>query len=644
MSSYRTSLYDSEDGGTKRRPKSVSWDKDEPHVLEYELVTPDPSVVGSPSAEYDSDDYEDEDDLENTPVIEPDGWRLPEPDNPHDVEEYRSTPSPNGRPLPPIPGVARSDSASPSGARPLPTLPLTKAELQNQATMSIEERMRRMMEGNDPTRRLSWDPNNRRRSRQGPEFQDGLGIMLNKSGMEYSDDEHMKATISPEDMTSDRDESSPNSNREPDGESIISSQYESASDYEPPRISRESIRRQVEERRNQQAQDSETDGDHHEMVRGGYYSSDSGLEDEMYLKHGSSDDGVDICAPELQKVHQRPASRFATRAPDPDQVTESEASLYDDQDEGSQYSERREEEEEEEQHTPRPESSFPDSPASTATALPDGNLEKDLAEMRLDDEARVSLPDFSSLVDGGLGLTQYMTPPHPAAQEAAPVDAPSANAPKEPFAQEDTSPTDEVSDEYSDTGSVIRHKIEYSDDEEDENYEDESDFDDHGEEMTQEQAATSRSPSPVAESIATIRAPGGKLKTRASATPADMAAMAAARRQVSGEQHNPLPAARMPNGYRSEGESGTEDTSDGEDAEESAVGQSDTEAVNRRVSGTRRRKISTTLPALGEFEFDLKLDDLNDEFDRVIEKQKVNSLVIFFHGGKSGLMQYSVDI
>jgi hypothetical protein len=374
------------------------------------------------------------------------------------------------------------------------------------------------------------------------------------------------------------------------------------------------------------------------MARGTYYSSDSGLEDEMYLKHEPSDNGVDIYAPELQKVHQRPASRFATRAPDPDQVTESEASVYDDQDEGSQYSERREgdEEEEEEQLTPRPESAVPDSPASTATALPDGDLEKDLAEMRLEDEARVSLPDFSSLVDGGLGLTHYMSPPPPlAAQEAAPVDASSASANREFFAQEDTSPADDASDEYSDTGSVIRHKIEYSDDEDDEeNYEDESDFDDHGEEMTQEeQAATSRSPSPVAESVATIRAPGGKLKTRASATPADMAAMAAARRHVSGEQHNPPPVVpRMPNGYRSEGESGTEDTSDGEDedAEESAVGQSDTEAVNRRVSGTRRRKISATLPALGEFEFDLKLDDLNDEFDRVIEKQKVNPPFSFY--------------
>ncbi|KAA8893260.1 cell division protein anillin-domain-containing protein [Sphaerosporella brunnea] len=622
LSSYKSNLYDSEDAADTRtparRPKSVTWDKDEPHVLEYELVTPDPSVVGSPSGEYDSDEYDDEDDLENTPVIEPDGWRMPESIIPHEDDEYRSTPSPNGRPLPPIP--ARCDSASPSGARPLPTLPLTKAELQNQATMSIEERMRRMMEGNDPTRRLSWDPNNRRRSRQGPEFQEGLGIALNKPSMEYClDDEHMKRTIFPEDMTSDRDESSPNSNREPDGESIVSSQYESASDYEPPRISRESIRRQVEERRNQQAQDSETDSEQHEMTRGAYYSSDSGLEDGMYVRHGSSDDGVDMYArPDMQKVPQRPASRFATRAPDPDQVTESEASVYDDQDEESHYSEMAEDE----QHTPRLESSpIPGSPASTATAHPDDDLRKDLEEMRLDDGAKVSLPDFSSLADGDLGLTQYMTPATPAAQEGAEIDAPSTSSAREFLARDGTAHVDEISDEESDTGSVIRHKIEYSDEEDDGEYEDGSDFEDHGDQ--EEQGQASRSPSPVAESVATIRAPGGQLKTRASATPADIAAMAAARRHVSGDQSNPPPPMpRMPNGYRSEGESATGESSDGEDTEETVAGLSDTEGVNRRVSGTRRRKVSATLPALGEFEFDLKLDDLNDEFDRVIEKQK----------------------
>ena len=187
--------------------------------------------------------------------------------------------------------------------------------------------------------------------------------------------------------------------------------------------------------------------------------------------------------------------------------------------------------------------------------------------------------------------------------------------------QEEEEEEDHVSEEESDTGSVIRHKIEYSDD--DEEYESGSD----DEEYEGDDRETERSLSPVAESIATIRAPGGKLKTRSSSTPADIAQMAATRRLVSGDQSNPPPPVpRIPNGYRSEGESGTgsedeEDEEEEEEEDEVAEGHSDNEG--RRVSGPRRRKISNTLPALGEFEFDLKLDDLNEEFDRVIEKQKV---------------------
>jgi len=643
LSSHKSNSYDSEEGDPNRspvrRPKSVSWDKDEPHVLEYELVTPDPSVDGSPCADYDSDEYgyEDEDDLENTPVIEPNGWRItPEPI--HDREEAYSTPSPNGssRPLPPIPGLPRSDSSSPSGARPLPNPPLTKAELQNQSTMTMEERMRRMMEGNDPTRRLSWDPTNRRRSRHGTEFHNGLGIGVDTIPTDTLLQEHENVARMTECTTSDRDESSPNSNREPDSESIVTtSQYESsasASDYEPPQLTRESIRRQVEERRHQHAQDEEHARGGRESPRYYYSSSESRHDDEeSFVKdEPTTDEEGDMYAmPDMRNV--RPASRFATRSPDTDVVTESEASLYEDDDEQSQYSVQEvvvveeEEEEEEQPDTPRQGNTpVPGSPASLATESTQSSLalENKMMDLHLDDEEnkRVSLPDFSSILDDGLGLGKYMTPSPPAtaaAKEEGVVEGPSTATARE-FLDEEMS--DRVpSDEESDTGSVIRHKIEYSDDED---YEEEYDEEDG-------EVPTTRSPSPVAESIATIRAPGGKLKTRASATPADIAAMAAARRHVSGDQRNPPPVPRIPNGYRSEGDSETGESSGGEESTGGAGGQSDGETVSRRVSGARRRKISATLPALGEFEFDLKLDDLNDEFDRVIEKQKVENVEFY---------------
>ncbi|KAF8540863.1 hypothetical protein BDD12DRAFT_733632, partial [Trichophaea hybrida] len=604
LSSYKTNSYD-EDGSLNRnptrRPKSVSWDRDEPHVLEYELVTPDPSVDGSPRAEYDSDEYEDEDDLENTPVIEPDAWRMiPEPVPHHDHEEpFQSTPSPNGRPLPPIPGLSRADSTSPSGARPLPTPPLTKAELQNQAAMPLEERMRRMMGGDAPARRLSYDANtDRRRSRRGIEFHEGLGIASNKPPTEdvlVAEQEHVDSALLQEGATSDRDESSPNSNREPDVDSNPST-YESVSDYEPTKLSRESIRRQVEERRLQNSH-SDENRERQDSAQYMYYSSSIlEHEDEVYIKQEPiDDDDMDVYAvPDIQNVPERPASRFGTRSPDPSLVTESEASVYDDDgDQESNYSDR---DEEDQPDTPRQGATpVPSSPASTATAQPESELGNKLSDLQIHEDARVSLPDFSSLMQDGLGLTQFMTPSPP--PEAKAVDAPSTTTAREFFAQ---AHEDGIFDDGSDTGSVIRHKVEYSDgDEED-----------------------TRSLSPVAESIATIRAPGGKLKTRASATPADMQAMAAARRHVSGDQSLP-PVPRIPTGYRSEGES-TGDSSDGEelDGDSTANGQSDSEAVRRRVSGPRKKKVSTALPALGEFEFDLKLDDLNDEFDRVIEKQK----------------------
>ena len=113
-----------------RRPKSVTFDKEVEQVLEYEMVTPEPSIEGSPGDRYDSEETDDEDyDLENTPVIEPDAWGRLMPDGPHNElsDPFRQTPSPSSRPLPPLPGMPRAESDSPNGGRPLPTLPLSNS-------------------------------------------------------------------------------------------------------------------------------------------------------------------------------------------------------------------------------------------------------------------------------------------------------------------------------------------------------------------------------------------------------------------------------------------------------------------------------------------------------------------------------------
>ncbi|CAZ81852.1 unnamed protein product [Tuber melanosporum] len=636
VSAYKTNAYvsdfagysDGEDNVNRspsRRPKSVTFDKEPPEVLQYEMVTPDPSVDGSSPMHYDSDEDEDdyEDELENTPVIEPDEWARMTPEaimNSHLDDPFRSTPSPTARPLPPIPGafISREESNSPSSGRPLPSLPVTKADLQNIQKMPLEERMRLMLAYEEHE---GVDENPRRSSVETGEIheeRDELGEMLESMGINEKEntgpldgrDESMSPVQLIEDAASDSEGPSPNTNRDAGHESGSSSQYESASEYEPPppRLSRESIRRQVEARRKNSFEPGLTPPHdlHDEQAELNDYDQEaiSQVDDGAQIKREVSDDeGIDMYkVPEMDKVPERPASRFATRSPDHDTTTDSEAShCENDNDDESRYSEY----EENELDIPSREESTPTPPNPQLFFSPHPIAkEPGFEEPRKHNqgEARMSLPDLSSMLDrDGLGLSQYMTPPPPPPPETSETPeqelAPSSSIARDLLAERAESPAEEEDDntyEDEDTGSVIRHKIYHSD-------EDEEEADDEDD---------------LAESIATIRAPGGKLKTRASATPADMAQMAAARRQVSGDMSGGCPPVpRIPDGYRSGGDSLSGSEDEGDDAGVLSHG----EEVERKASG---RKKSIGLPALGEFEFDLKLDDLSEEFDRVIEAQK----------------------
>ena len=115
----------------------------------------------------------------------------------------------------------------------------------------------------------------------------------------------------------------------------------------------------------------------------------------------------------------------------------------------------------------------------------------------------------------------------------------------------------------------------------------------------------------VPEPVATVRAQGGKLKTRPSATPADIAAMAAIRRQVSGEQAPPIPTRTSSRG------STKFDEQEGD-----------------RLPSYGREPLAPTQPKRRE-SFKMKLDlpneglgeglgfGLDREFDRVLESSKV---------------------
>lgn len=685
ISSYRINNYEGDSGSyteegegheqvnrsPTRRPKSVTFDKEPPDVLHYEMVTPDPSVEGSPAMHYDSDeDDEDEDELEYTPVIEPDQWERMTPEAVAAVsfeDSFRSTPSPSARPLPPIPGAfnSRRESGSPSGSRPLPSIPVTKADLENLEKVPLEERVRLMMqedlvENDHSSRRRCSEPSRE----QDGEDADGLGIMMDDmslNGREEDEEgtheirhESMSPVQIEEGETSDNEESSPNSNREPEAESGSSSHYKSASGYEPPppRLSRESIRRQVEARRENSFDSQQIKEEDHTLENDtyAYDQGDSSADEiEVEIKQEYSDEGsIDVYAiPDMYHVPERPASRFNTRSPDPEEATESEASRYDDDDDESRYSEIDDDENpaeatptipSREESTPTPTNLEPliatekvEHEVVEQKAIKEAIVQEDAKVEISAEDARMSLPEFGSIFgDEGLGLTAYMTPSPPLLPVEAPKPepleiAPSSSIVREFLAERAESPEDlmdsdldeSVLDDDEDTGSVIRHKIYHSDIEEDE---DEADFDSSREiddgELSDTGTIQARSPSPVAESIATIRVPSGKLKTRASATPADMAAMAAARRQVSGEHRIPPPVPRIPDSFNGEGE-----PSDNEGEGDIAAASSDGEMFKRKVSDKQRKSIG--LPALGELEFDLKLDDLSEEFDRVIEAQKV---------------------
>lgn len=685
ISSYRTNNYEGEGGSYSeaeyeqvnrsptRRPKSVTFDKEPPDVLHYEMVTPDPSVEGSPAMHYDSDeDEEDEDELEYTPVIEPDQWERISPETvvPASFEDtFRSTPSPSARPLPPIPGIfnSRRESGSPSGSRPLPSIPVTKADLESLEKVPLEERVRMMQEDvvghEQPSRRRSTELN---REQEG-EDAGGLGIMMDEIslGEREAEVKHdiRRQSVSPAQLeegdTSDNDETSPNSNREPEIESGSSSHYESAPEYEPPpRLSRESIRRQVEARREHSFDSQQTIEEDQISENNNYlYGQENNLmhETEVEIKQEHSDDeSMDVYAiPDMYHLPERPVSRFNTRSPDLSEVTGSEASRYDDDDNESRYSGVGEDEDaaettpipSREEFTPTP-TKFQPSIALEKGELIIGQQMKECVVQEgtnvdiAPDDPRMSLPEFSSIFgDEGLGLTAYMTPsppllpveaPKPEPLELTPSSelAPSSAVVREFFTQRRESLEDQmepaldevVVDDEEDTGSVIRHKIYHSDieEDEDEDFDSSEDIDD-GELSDTGTIQAARSPSPVAESIATIRVPSGMLKTRASATPADMAAMAAARRQASGEIRIPPPVPRIPKAYHSEGEPSIS-SDDEDDIPEGDAAAAD-EGSERKFPEKKRKSIG--LPALGEFEFDLKLDDLTEEFDRVIETQKV---------------------
>ncbi|KAL8696210.1 MAG: hypothetical protein Q9201_007773 [Fulgogasparrea decipioides] len=659
-----------------RHAKSVTFDAAPPQVNEYEMTTPDPSSIASGSREgsYESTGDEEEEesfdrgssiepddsfdasleDLDKTPVVLPEDWRFMSPANANDdlaahVEDpfdgEQSSPAPtarpssavdsrpsptrtdsansNGerRPLPPLPGLdlpsfprARSGSNGSlsataervsSAQRDLPSLPrpasISKAEIQGMGgcSMSLEDRLRLMMLQDEQEPKSPEEEQRERQLRRG-----------------QSKSPEREPTVQETEVDNPNNEIGENDPAE-------------LEEYKmPPRISRESILRKVKAQRQEpdyegldyaspslspMAEETSLNGIDPDVPLPSLETDQTAQEVEasVIVKEEDIDENdVDLYSiPDLYS-QQLQAESFMDAIEKLEEYAErtNQGVNRPDDDDASQYSTDSKDDhfqsanqslvvaEEDSQPTPR---------ARTPTLAGDSKDQKSAH--------RMSLSQFASMLgeqDFGLGLESLVTPSLPVESEPTKTIPPS-NEPRvetvHEVAKRPVTPEEqlqpprfagygaEAEEEPGTPDSVIRHPV-----------------------------ADSPPLSPaVPERIATIKAPGGKLKTRPSLTPADVTAMAETRRQVSRE----LPdVAAIPDPHHNRPPM-IEEASFLEPEvparEQPGEARPSHEAVaNAEARENKRRSslVKLDLAVGGNDELGFGLDQ---EFDRVIEAQKV---------------------
>ena len=656
----------------RRHAKSVTFDAAPPQVNEYEMTTPDPSSVASGSREgsYDSvNEGEDEsfdrgssieqddsfdaslEDTEKTPVVLPEDWRFMSPavanedlaahiENPFDGEQ--SSPAPivqpssipdarlsptrtdsvnsNGerRPLPPLPALgvptsshAQSDSSnslsatverassfrrrSPSPPRPAS---ISKAEIQGMGgcSMSIEDRLRLMMI-DDPDKCSLPVEEQEQRERQ---LRRGSPL-----------------------RTLDREEGS----REVQihEEEVENDDVADLGEYKlPPRISRESILRKVKSRTFNEPEDEDSYLGMSPTSEKTVYdnldpdtpipSLETEAVEEVVIKQEPNleDSEVDVYSiPDLYSQQLQAESYMDAIEKLEAFKASSAAQRDDDDDDQSHYSV----DSKESGHQERKSDSATDEGPPTPRAPPSNQVGQDLERKN---SHRMSLPQFAALLgesDFGFDMEPFMAPSLDTSQEPvkhALSSQPSwtSEVPTEksfleqsfdrPVTPEEQLQAPRFPGQWNDSGdepktpeSVIRHPI--------------------------SQSPVPDSPS-VPEPVATIKAPGGKLKTRPSITPADVQVMAEIRRQVSnGSQVPAVP--KIPERHLSRPSIVAE-------SDEPLV-DSASEAPSVKTSEERdMSKLSKRKSSLLPLEVSVQASDglgfgIESEFDRLIEAQKV---------------------
>jgi hypothetical protein len=617
----------------RRHAKSVTFDAAPPTINEYEMVTPDPSSVASGSREGSFDSAEEFDDsfdrgsmdiddsfdasledTDKTPVVLPEDWRHMSPEvantsladtfeDPFDGRESSPMPTarPNGigksesrtgstnsegesRPLPPLPGLTaagsrrRRDSSiglssaaeRASGAqRSLPTPPraagVSKADILNMrdSSMSLEDRLRLMgLEGRDTDTPTQESHNESQSLSRSPPKDLGLGIQVHVDEVDAVDESELEP-------------------------------------FKFPRISRESILRKVKSRtfddydydystvsspERSYGDLADLDPDVPIPSREASSNFDIDVPDAPVKCEGEADNVVDAYSMTEMYNPERDLSQVDDYDRETSVIHHKAEEEPRDDDDASLYSQQLTEELEK--------------PAviTDSDGPPTPRAEHHIAPQHT--TSSTDLPDFGAFMgdsDFNLRLDSYMTTssakdPEPTPQvlvptfEEKPELQPRPTTPVEQL-QLPLFSSQESEDEPGTPDSVIRHPM---------------------------IEPLERDSPVVPDPIATIKAPGAKLKTRPSLVPSDPRTMAAARRQVSGERAPPIPE-RSP-----KRRSMSLDIAEGDSVQEHSDGSNKENPPRRRQSN----RLKLDIPISGESD-DLSFG-LVEEFDRVIEAQKVH--------------------
>jgi hypothetical protein len=621
-----------------------------------------------------------DDDLENvdkTPVVLPEHWSRMSPDAAdnslvNEEDDVFDTASPSSQ----RPVLGRSESVTSDGeSRPLPPLPglSDKKRRESAQVAAVAQR------ASDAARNLPAPA--RRRSNEDEDVEQtphvaSSPLIERAQEMEWPEDfdrpsskhsvqeEQVKPEItadllSNEDMGETHDEE----------HSVLADldDYTGAA----PRISRESILRKVRNTKYDFEDEEEDEGDDSDFVdeqqkfRPSYAelaqmhpdqpipsrehsmeqfaSEHLGLQDELdvIIKEEPVDDSIDLAAIPTMDETRMSTPRSPSRLEDYDRQNsvlrhDVRADSFEDETDGSMYSLDEPEHESTVLHQQSEEA--PDGKETLQEAMElltvkDYSLpSQEATKPEKSDKGFMGLPEYMRTDDDyNFGMNKYITPSPPPSNEATkhldtenlPSLLPSTTAQWAPAGDEQLSQATEIS--RPDTpDSVIHHstdlddefedaQAELDDDEDDEDFETELDTELEPEPVPQRQE--------IPERRATIKT-GGKLKARPSGTPADFGAMFA----DTDTDDFPVPA--IPVGYQAQIENADSSFDSNEEGSkvDSALDNGHTTADKpRSQTDDRKVKLNIDIPAVEHEDWGLE-----QEFDRVIENQKVCSPSLYY--------------